>query len=100
MLSKTDIKNLKTALATKKDLKDLEKNFIKRSLAVFATKEDLENLKSELITRKEHERVIEMLDAIYGEIKNIREEQLIHVELHRRIREEIDDIKTRIAAKS
>lgn len=100
MLSKTDIKNMLEVFATKEDLKKLENDFIRRSLAVFATKDDLKNFVSIDLFRETMDSVIEKLDAIYGEIKDLRDEKLVNSEFRRETREEIDSIKHLITAKS
>lgn len=100
MLSKTDIKNLKEIFATKEDLKIVENNFIRRSLEVFATKEDLKEFVTISMFKETMESVIEKLDALYVEMKNLSDEKLINSEFRLETREEIENIKRRIASKS
>ncbi len=68
---------------------------IKKLMQVFATKADLE----ELVTKSEFHQtmddVIEKLDAVYGEVKLRREDQIVHAEVHRNLKEKIDDVKVR-----
>ena len=74
----------------------LSKSDIKKLLEVFATKTDLE----ELVTRAEFkstmDSVINKLDAVYGEVKDVRQEQTVHWGQHQDLREEIESVKTRV----
>ena len=74
----------------------LIKSDIKKLLEVFATKPDLE----ELVTRAEFKStmdgVMNKLDAVYGEVKNVRQEQTVHWGQHQDLREEIESVKTRV----
>ena len=79
MLSKTDIRNL---------------------IEVFATKEDLKEFVTITLFKETMDSVIVKLDAIYGELQNLSEEKLVNSEFRRETKEEIADIKHRIAAKS
>ena len=73
---------------------------IKKLIEVFATKEDLNNLKEEFVTKSEfHETmndVIDKLDAVHGEVKDMRQEQSAHHQIHEDIQEEITTIKSRL----
>lgn len=79
MLSKTDIRNL---------------------LEVFATKEDLKDFVTIDLFKETMDTIIIKLDAIYSEIQNLRNEKLINSEFRLETREEIENIKRRIASKS
>ena len=74
----------------------LSKRDIKKLLEVFATKTDLE----ELVTRAEFkstmDSVINKLDAVYGEVKDVRQEQTVHWGQHQDLREDIESVKTRV----
>ena len=74
----------------------LSKSDIKKLLEVFATKTDLE----ELVTRAEFkstmDSVINKLDAVYGEVKDVRQEQTVHWGQHQDLREDIESVKTRV----
>ena len=74
----------------------LSKSDIKKLLEVFATKTDLE----ELVTRAEFkstmDSVMNKLDAVYGEVKDVRQEQTVHWGQHQDLREEIESVKTRV----
>ena len=74
----------------------LSKSDIKKLLEVFATKTDLE----ELVTRAEFkstmDSVINKLDAVYGEVKDVRQEQTVHWGQHQDLQVEIGNIKDRV----
>ena len=74
----------------------LTKGDIKKLVEVFATKTDLE----ELVTRAEFkstmDSVMNKLDAVYGEVKDVRQEQTVHWGQHQDLREEIESVKTRV----
>ncbi|MDO8486898.1 MAG: hypothetical protein Q7S45_01190 [Candidatus Curtissbacteria bacterium] len=73
---------------------------IKKLIAVFATKADLEQIRSEMVTRVEFEErmdyIVSMFDKVFGELKFIREDQIIHGEAHRKIKEELHRINAKI----
>jgi len=74
----------------------LSKSDIKKLLEVFATKTDLE----ELVTRAEFkstmDSVMNKLDAVYGEVKDVRQEQTVHWGQHQDLQVEIGNIKDRV----
>ena len=74
----------------------LSKDDIKKLLAVFATKADLQMVREEMSTKKQSEKVIEKLDAVYGELKDFRQEQTVHAAQHEEIREDISDLKAQV----
>lgn len=78
----------------------LSKNDIRNLLEVFATKEDLKDFVTVALFKETMDSVIEKLDAIYKEIKDLRDENLINSEFRRETRAEIDSIKHHISAKS
>lgn len=69
---------------------------IKKLIEVFATKEDIEEVKKEMVTQSQFSEVIEKLDAVYGEVKDIRQEQSAHHQIHEDIQDEISTIKVRL----
>lgn len=56
----------------------LTKNDIRKLIEVFATKEDLERLRDSLATQEQFEQVIEKLDSVYGEMRDVGQEQAFH----------------------
>lgn len=74
----------------------LSKNDIQKLLEVFATKEDLE----QFIKKEEFDltldKVLEKLDAVFGELKDMRQEQAFHAGQHSRITDDILEIKERV----
>jgi len=74
----------------------LTKGDIKKLVEVFATKTDLE----ELVTRAEFkstmDSVMNKLDAVYGEVKDVRQEQTVHWGQHQDLQVEIGNIKDRV----
>lgn len=56
----------------------LSKNDIKKLPEVFATKQDLAQLREEVSTKAQYNNVIDKLDAVYGELKDFRQEQSAH----------------------
>lgn len=97
MLTISDIKKLKAVFATKQDLAKQGTKF----LSVFATKQDLRQIRDEMVTKKEFNEkfdgVLDKLDTVLGEVKDIRQEQTVHLRgAHDRIEEEIIGIKRRL----
>lgn len=79
----------------------LTKDDIRKLIDVFATKEDLNHLKEEFVTKTEfNERidgVVDKLDAVYGELKDFRQEQTVHASQHEEISEDIRNLKLKAA---
>lgn len=68
----------------------LSKSDIKKLVEVFATKQDLEKFVTKDEFRKTLDGVINKLDAVYGDLKDFRQEQTVHVGQHREINERLD----------
>ena len=79
-------------MLTKDDIKLLIDNFPTR--AEFEYK--LEKLRSEMATKDELREVKGLVESVYTEIKNMREEQAMHLSLHSRINDDINSIKKRV----
>lgn len=79
MLSKSDIKKLVEVFATKGELKV-----------------ELKQIREEMATKDQNNKVMDKLDAVYGELKDFRQEQTVHTEQHRQIREELDNVEVRL----
>lgn len=79
-------------MLTSKDIGAL----IERMSIVFATKQDLKQEKEELQEEMRDLRldVLEKLDAVFTEVKDMRMEQDIHVQKHRDIDERLDKIES------
>lgn len=69
---------------------------IKKLIEVFATKEDLEELVTKTEFRKTLNDVLDKLDAVHLELKDFRQEQSAHHQIHEDIQEEIVTIKQRL----
>lgn len=69
---------------------------IKKLLEVFATKQDLKEglgkLREEFNFR--FDAVMNKLDAVYGELKDFRQEQTVHSAQHRRIDERLEKLES------
>lgn len=78
----------------------LSKNDIKKLVDVFATKvelkQSLDQIREEMATKDQYNHVIDKLDAVYGELKDFRQEQTVHTDQHRQIREELDGVEVRL----
>lgn len=106
MLTQDDIKKLKEAFATKKDL---ERFATKKDLERFATKLELSKLevdmnlgfdkiREEMATKDEFRQVMTILDKVLKEVLAMRQDQDIHTQKHRDIDEEIEAIKQSVFA--
>ena len=78
----------------------LSKDDIKRLIEVFATKADLARVRDEMVTKDEFveatDGVMNKLDAVYGELKDFRQEQTVHVAQNEKIRDDISGLKARV----
>jgi len=103
-ITNKDIEKLKEHFATKEDLKqfatkeDLKRFATKEDLKQFATKADLEDFRREVrenfATKAElrqfRDEVMSGLDAVMGELKNMREERYMMKARVDRIEEKLD----------
>lgn len=71
---------------------------IDKLMAVFATKHDLEELERRMeekfATKEDHDRVMNLVDKVLGEVKAMREEQAAHQLAHDDIQERFAKIET------
>ncbi len=74
----------------------LTKEDIKKLLEVFATKEDLIELIDKVATKGQFNQFMEKLDAVYGEVKDMRQEQSFHAGRHAEITDDIEAIKLKL----
>lgn len=101
MITDQDIKKLKGIFATKEDLKkfatkqDLERFATKKDLKRFATKDELQDLAGGLREdmRALHSEVLTRMDTVFKEVKEMREEQTMHLAQHDRINQRLDAIE-------
>ncbi|MDO8715892.1 MAG: hypothetical protein Q7J73_03670 [Dehalococcoidales bacterium] len=100
MITNDDIKKLKGVFATKQDLKR------------FATKDDLSKVKVALVVTQHElngkigalgqkfddkfDQVIVKLDAVYGELRDFRQEQVMHQPKHDRIDRRLEKLEARV----
>lgn len=75
----------------------LTKDDIRKLIDVFATKEDLEKFVTKLEFNDTMDEVISKLDAVYGELKDFRQEQTVHASQHEEISEDISNLKLKAA---
>lgn len=75
-------------MLTSQDIKLLVDTFKTRAEA----DEDLRKLKEEMATKGMFREVMNKLDAVYTELKDMRQEQDIHVQKHRDIDEKLDKL--------
>lgn len=76
MLTVEDITKLSQVFATKQELRDLE-----------------EKLVTELASKKDLNKVMELLDAVYVEVIAMRQEQASHQAIHDHIEGRLHDIE-------
>lgn len=74
----------------------LTKDDIKKLIEVFATKLDLEQFVSKTEFRDTMDGVIGKIDAVYGELKDFRQEQSVHANQHEELREDIESLKRKV----
>lgn len=81
-------------MLTSDDIKLLIDNFKTRAEA----DEDLRKLREELETKMQqlHLDVLEKLDAVYKELKDMRLEQNMHVQMHRDINDRFDKLESSV----
>lgn len=79
-------------MLTSKDIRLLVESFKTRAEA----DEDLRKLKEEMATKGMFREVMTKLDAVYKEVKDMRQEQDIHVQKHRDIDEKFDKLESSI----
>lgn len=79
-------------MLTSKDIKLLIASFKTRAEA----DEDLRNLREEMATKGMLREVMTKLDAVFKEVKYMRQEQDMHVQKHRDIDEKLDQLKSPI----
>ncbi len=79
-------------MLTSKDIKLLIEFFKTRA----ETDEDLRKLREEMATKDMFREVMTKLDAVFKEVKDMRLEQDMHVQKHRDIDEQLDQLKSPI----
>lgn len=93
MITDADIKKLLKAVATKKDLKETRDDLVQKFMQVFATKQELndgfERVREEMATKDQFNQVMDKLDAVYGEVRLKREDQIVHAEVHRKLEDRV-----------
>ena len=79
-------------MLTSKDITLLIESFKTRAEA----DEDLRKLREEMATKDMFREVMTKLDAVFKEVKDMRQEQDMHVQKHRDIDEQLDRLKSPI----
>ena len=71
---------------------------IQKLKVLFASKQDLRQEIEGLETRfdKKFDKVINKLDAVYGEVKDMRQEQKFHLGQHNRINEQLEKLEAKV----
>lgn len=106
MFTDEDIKKLKSHFATKDDISDIKDDIsnIKKDISnlkkadqailkgVFSNREELQRLEERF--DKKFDRVLNLVDAVLGEVKAMREEQATHVQRHDDIERDIKEIQS------
>ncbi len=69
---------------------------INKLTRIFATKHELQEVREEMATKDDMRRAITMLENVMGELKIMREEQIVHAYVHEEITEYIKDLKSRV----
>lgn len=69
---------------------------IKKLLEAFATKQELKELLDKVATKEQFSQFMEKLDAVYGEVKDMRQEQSFHAGRHEEITDDIEAIKLKL----
>ena len=76
----------------------LSKSDIKNLIGVFATKDELHSefgkIREEMATGQD--KVLSKLDKVLGEVKDIRQEQIVHYAQHDRVNGRLDGLETRV----
>lgn len=83
---KQDISDVKQDIV---DLKDADQTILKE---IFASKEELKNLEKRF--DKKFDRVLNLVDAVLGEVKTMRIEQAAHLSSHDRIDKRLTSIES------
>lgn len=78
MITDNDIKKLKTVFATKDELWQVK---VELKDEILDLRGDMSKLRND---------VLDMLDAVYKELKDFRQEQTFHIQKHREIDERLD----------
>lgn len=92
MITDEDIKKLTQKFATKEDLKqfatkiDLARLEIKMNL-------EFEKVREDMATKDDFRKVMTVLDKVLKEVLDMRQEQTMHVEDHRRINSRLEAIE-------
>lgn len=81
-------------MLTSKDIKLIIDSFKTRTEA----DEDLRKLKAEMATKDMFREVMAKLDAVYKELKDMRQEQDMHVQKHRDIDDRLERLDNSVSA--
>lgn len=81
-------------MLTSKDIKLIIDSFKTRTEA----DEDLRKLKAEMVTKDMFREVMAKLDAVYKELKDMRQEQDMHVQKHRDIDDRLERLDNSVSA--
>ena len=72
----------------------LTRDDIKKLVEVFATKQDLQQVREEMATKDQLNDAMNKLDAVYGELKDFRQEQTVHVYQHGEINKRLAKLES------
>jgi len=84
-------------MLTSKDIKLLIESFKTRAEAdedIRKLRDEISGLKEEMTTKEMFRDVMTKLDAVFKEVKDMRQEQDMHVQKHRDIDDRLDNLET------
>ena len=92
----SNIPHLELSLFWKYIINMLTKDDIRKLIEVFATKTDIEELVTKLEFKITMDNVLNKLDAVYSEVKDVRQEQAFHAGRHEEITDDIVNLKLKL----
>ena len=61
-----------------------------------ATKDELKELKKEMLSKKEYNKIMNTLDGISKDVKDIKSEKTANLGAHLRIQEDVNEIRSHV----
>lgn len=105
MITDDDVKKLKKVFATKEDLKrfatkedfqklrEVDANLVREVVEI---KAEIADIKEKMATKDELRQVMTTVDAVFGEVKAMREEQAAHFQSHEDNNQEHGEFRRRL----
>ncbi|MDO8570153.1 MAG: hypothetical protein Q7R97_01030 [Candidatus Daviesbacteria bacterium] len=104
MITDNDIIKLKKSFATKDDLEKTNKKLGKLEgvvnnlvVEVVGIKSEIVQIRETMITKDDHRQLMTVLDSLAGDVKTVREEQIMHSQTHEDNRLEHKEFKERFS---